>query len=272
MHSLIGLALLVWTVAEPPRALEELRGEAEAAFHAGVRQSADNPGDARLCFACAAALYDKLRQSGAANPELYANLGNASLLAIEPDDPANDGLAQAILAYRRGLRLAPDDRRLQQYLAYARQQVSRPPAGTLGQPPIEHRPPWLPRWPGLLIAIVFAAYSIGCLALARWWMVRRSGWLTTAGVALGIMLLFLAGFLLEAWQVRQDQQHPLVVVARDGLLLRAGNGTRYPARYDVPLNRGVEGTLRGQRGRWLQIELAGGELGWVPRDAVLVDD
>jgi hypothetical protein len=37
-------------------------------------------------------------------------------------------------------------------------------------------------------------------------------------------------------------------------------------------NRGVEARLLFARGDWLQIELAGGEVGWVPRRLVLVDE
>jgi hypothetical protein len=62
-----------------------------------------------------------------------------------------------------------------------------------------------------------------------------------------------------------------VVIARDGVLLRRGNGVVFPPRYDTPVNRGVEGRLRFERGGWVQIELSGGEIGWVPRAAVLVD-
>jgi hypothetical protein len=55
------------------------------------------------------------------------------------------------------------------------------------------------------------------------------------------------------------------------VLLRRGNGVVFPPRYDTPVNRGVEGRLRFERGGWVQIELSGGEIGWVPRTAVLVD-
>lgn len=270
----LALALVLgWPTAEPPpRALEELRWDAEAAFRTGVGRASEEPGEARQCFACAAALYEKLRRAGAGNPELYRNLGNACLLASDPDDPESDGLPRAILAYRQGLRLVPSDRPLQRNLAYARQQVNRQTPGGFGLPPIDHRPPWLPRWPALFLYLALAGYSVGCLALARWWMLRRRGWLSAATSAFALLALCLAVFLLEAWLSRQEQRQPLVVVARDGLMLRVGNGSRYPARYDTALQRGVEATLRNVRGRWLQIELASGELGWVPRDAVLVDE
>jgi len=55
------------------------------------------------------------------------------------------------------------------------------------------------------------------------------------------------------------------------VMLRTGNGLRYPPRYETPLNRGVEARLLFTRGDWLQIEFAGGEVGWVPREYALVD-
>jgi len=62
-----------------------------------------------------------------------------------------------------------------------------------------------------------------------------------------------------------------VVITADGVPLREGNGVAYPARYDAPLNRGVEARLLFVRGDWLQIELAGGEVGWVPGASTVSD-
>ena len=60
----------------------------------------------------AIAAYEQLVVSGIHNAKLYYNLGNAYL-------HLND-LGQAILYYRRGLRLEPDNPRLQANLQYAR--------------------------------------------------------------------------------------------------------------------------------------------------------
>jgi hypothetical protein len=64
---------------------------------------------------------------------------------------------------------------------------------------------------------------------------------------------------------------PLVVIAEDGVLLRKGDGLSFPPRYPTPVNRGVEGQLLAERGKWLQIELSGGEVGWLMREYALVD-
>jgi hypothetical protein len=112
----------------------------------------------------------------------------------------------------------------------------------------------------------------GCLLLTRWRMTRRGGYLGASLVAFASFVLLSAGVAYQAWQGRQQERYPLVVVASDAVPLRSGNGQAYPPRYDGKmLNCGVEGRLRFERGDWIQIELSAGETGWVPRSAVVVD-
>jgi hypothetical protein len=94
--------------------------------------------------------------------------------------------------------------------------------------------------------------------------------------------MLLAGLLLlacatgvTALLVRQErwrQDRPIVVIAADGVLLRRGDGSLFPPRYDTPLNRGVEAELLFRRGGWLQIELSGGEVGWVELGKAVVEE
>jgi hypothetical protein len=106
-----------------------------------------------------------LARRGFHNADVYRNLGNASLLA--------DDLPRAILAYRRGLALAPNDWTMRQNLAHARTQVAYP-TGDLGHPPAEALPPWLPRLgSGPCLAVALLAYLAGCIALTRWFMIRN---------------------------------------------------------------------------------------------------
>jgi hypothetical protein len=263
--------LMAVLLTVPGTAPADRAAQAEATFAQGVQLASNNPGEARMCFTCAAAMYEQLC-AATPSPALYRNLGNAYLLALDPDDAKADNLARAILAYRRGLQLDPADHELRRRLEYARQQVYHAPPGTFGQPPTDHRPPWLPRWPGLLFTLAAAGYALAWLAFVRWRMVRRRLWLNVAGAWAVFMLLFLAGWAAEARQISLERRYPPVVIARDGVQLLVGNGSRYPPRYETPLHRGVEAQLRHDRGRWLQIELGGGQVGWVPRDAVLLDE
>jgi hypothetical protein len=96
---------------------------------------------------------------------------------------------------------------------------------------------------------------------------RRPGLLA----GLSLLALAAAGGALLLRNERAGTARPLVVLAADGLLLRKGNSALFPPRFETPLNRGVEAELLFRRGGWLQIELAGGEVGWVPARAALVE-
>jgi tetratricopeptide (TPR) repeat protein len=241
----------------------EILERAETEFQEGVRlrQARDQ---AQPHFRNAADYFDELRQRGVHNPALYRNLGNAYLLA--------DDLPHALLSYRRGLLLAPNDPDLRASLVEARQRVTYPVSGDLGRPRGEDRPPWLPYvHSNKLMLAAFAWYILGCLGVTRWRMVRRGRLLVVGLLALLLAGVLSAWLMLRAEELRENKAHPLVVIARDGVLLRRGNGLAFPPRYETPINRGVEGRLLFARGDWVQIELSGGEIGWVPREAVLVD-
>jgi tetratricopeptide (TPR) repeat protein len=237
--------------------------QAETAFHEG-RSHRDIASKARQSFRSAAAHYEALRQGGADNVALYRNLGNAYLLAGE--------LPQAILSYRRGLRLAPGDRDVQTSLTYARTQVVYAGPGSFGRAPEENWLVWICRgWPRERLVLAVLAYGVAWLALTRWRMNRQTWLLRLGSAALATAALLAASLGVAAGEQWHDTEQPLVVIAADGVLLRKGNGLAYPLRYDTPLNRGVEARLRVARGDWLHIELSGGETGWVPRASVLVD-
>lgn len=258
------IASLLTGAADATPADAELLARAESGFREGARQR-DRPAEAKPLFRQAAEDYGALHRRGYDSAALARNEGNARLLA--------DDLPRAILAYRRGLRLRPDDADLRAGLAYARSQVAHASPGDFGRPPVEHRPPWLPRLAtGWYLVLVLLAYSVGLAALTRWWMVRRGRLLGVALGAFALAALFAAGLAAEAWRDGDLARRPVVVIADDGVLLRSGNGLAYPLRSETPLNRGVEARLLHVRGGWVQIELAGGEVGWVLREYTVFDE
>jgi hypothetical protein len=238
----------------------ELAGRAEAAFAEGLNLR-DDASSARPHFRQAAEYYDELRRRGVGEAALYRNLGHSWLLAGD--------LPQAILTYRRGLRRWPADRSLRSDLTAARELVTSP---SLGRAPAEARPPWWSRLgAGPLTAAAGLSYLLGCVGLTRWWMTRRGRLLMV-----GLTSLVVAGGLgtfaaIETLAAAEAQAHPLVVITEDGVLLRRGDGRRFPKRYETPVNRGVEARLLFERGDWLQVELSGGEVGWIARSHALVD-
>lgn len=196
---------------------------------------------------------------------LYHNLGNCYLLC----DMTPDG----ILAYRRGLQLDPNHHLLRENLALARSRVDYPPSGH-GQPESDAWPVWLYQpspFQALVVALLF--WAIACGFLTAWVVSRRSAQLYRAAtffiLALGVGFLWIH---LEG-RMSHDEDYPLVVINANHLPFLRGNGPTYPRHPDLPtLSRGMEGRKLLQRGDWLQIQFASGEIGWVPRSEVLVDE
>jgi hypothetical protein len=262
------LTLLLLPAADPgpPAAgVPDLLDEARAAFQQGLdlRKNGEN---GRKQFRIAADNYEKSRRLGVDNPELFGNLGNAYVLA--------DDLPHAILAYRRGLRLDPNDAGLRERLTAARAMVVYNVGDPLGRIPPETRPWWLPRVaPTWLLFVGLLCYTGMFATITRWAMTRRGRWLAVAAACL-IVSAGATVLLLDAERRRAaGAGETLVVIKDDDVLLRKGDGLKYPKRYETTVNRGVEARLLAERqeGRWVQIELAGGEVGWVPREFVLID-
>jgi hypothetical protein len=255
-----GLVILGDSPALSDAALLE---QAEAAFQEGAKLR-DQPRAAQSYFHTAAYNFEALWHRGIRNASLCRNEGNAALLANE--------LPRAILAYRRGLALDPGDNFLRDALAHARLKVAYPETGSFGRPPTENRPPWLPLLgPRKLLWATAFTYGLGLLTLTRWYMTRGEGLLALSLASFLGTVVLATGVVVEEWHAREQIEHPPVVIAEDGVLLRKGNGLLYPPRADMPLNRGVEATLLSARGEWLQIELSSGEAGWIPREYALVD-
>ena len=250
-----ALMLCLLMPAEPVDLLEQAR----QAFEEGVQQrQAGRRG--RECFHRAARSLEALRRQGASGAGLYRSLGNAWWLAEE--------LPAAILAYRQGLRRHPGDRDLQAALESAREQVVYPEGSIRSRPTDLLVPGWLVSMPPLLLFVGLAlAHLLGCVLATRACMLRRLDWLAMAG-ACWIVAVLTGSLLLQ----RHSDERPVVVIARDGVPLRVGNGDNYPAWSEELLHRGVEAVLRHRRGDWLQIELSAGEIGWIRADEALVEE
>jgi tetratricopeptide (TPR) repeat protein len=270
-----GLTLLLCLAAAPAAtdgdlADEELLERAAAAVDEGLR-TRDEPAVARKAFRRAAADYDELLRRGPHNAALYRNLGNACFLAGQ--------LPRAIFAYRRGRALAPNDPDLREALELARSRIDFPPNSNVGRPPADDWPPWLPRLSPIQLVLIGAALlALFWLALMRYRMTRHGILPLAGGLALLGALAAGAGLLIQYQRHEEDLAHPVVVVARDGVSLRKGNGDQYPARDGVPpLKGGMEARLLDRRDdregtHWLQVRLATGEIGWVNSAEAFVDE
>jgi hypothetical protein len=241
---------------------QDVLKRAETIFQLGV-DSRGTPDDLKY-FEEAAALYDLLRRRGVGNSALYLNQGNADLLA--GDWP------QAILANRRGLRMDPNNLQMRANLAYARDQVVYSSVDDFARPAENFWPPWLPRLtPGFTVWLTFIFYILAWIALVWRWTIPTDVGTWAVWVGAGGTFLFAFVFMVQMRSEKSESEYPLVVIAEDLTYLQKGNHSLYPRAYETALNRGVEARLIQNRGGWLQIELAGGQIGWIPSGNALVD-
>ena len=254
--------LLMATMAVAPDDSEaaisngDLLALAESEYRAGIDARAD-AAKARPHFAKAAAAYERLWRNGHRSAGLARHLAQAYLLAGD--------LPQAIRAYHLGMRLVPHDSDLQAGISYAREQVRYPMTGNLSEigryrdrnSILRYAPAW---FYGLM---AIAIYSLALLSLARGWMSRRPIWWVTGGVLGVLAMLTTAAALWENKHIADDNALSLVVVKGDGTMLHRGNGTEFPIRLTERLPEGVEMLVLTERGGWLQVQLAGGVVGWV---------
>jgi hypothetical protein len=237
-------------------------GQAQEHFRQGV-EKLRSVSESRRLFAAAADDFARVQQEGVRTAALYRALGNAEALAGR--------WPRAIWAYECGLRLDPNDRTLRQHRDYARTLVNYP-AGGRGRPTGELWPGWLHRpAPGEWLLAAAIAYSLAWLAGAWWYMRRRTlPWVAILGLA-AAAIAALGGWYTDVEKADYDLRHPLAVVAADNTPLYRGNGPNYPLNADVPsLPGGMEVRVLHERGAWLQVQLATGEIGWLVRARVLI--
>ena len=82
---------------------------------------------------------------------------------------------------------------------------------------------------------------------------RKAVLLSIILVLFSLTAVPISGLALHLRSESYESNYPLVVVSENGVLLRAGNSLAYPARYETPLNRGVEARLLFMRGNWAQV-------------------
>ncbi|KPK77016.1 MAG: hypothetical protein AMJ79_04685 [Phycisphaerae bacterium SM23_30] len=199
-----------------------------------------------------------VEEAGIANGYLYYNIGNAYLLKGD--------LGRAIVNYRRGQRLMPDDADLGKNLDFARRQ-------RLDQIPVkaERR---------VLHTLFFWHYDFsvktkfmtaGCF----WVLTCLAGscrlWTRRMRFALGIMVIALivtfclfASVGLDTYQLNTHRQG---VITADSVIARQGDGDNYPASFKEPLHSGAEFDVLEERSVWLRIELSSGDEAWIPAEA-----
>lgn len=223
-------------------------GQPDTAFARG----AEAKGDAKIArphFAEAAKGYDAEWEAGNHSPALATNRSRAHALAGD--------VPKAILAARAGLTHTPSDADLILQLETLRDFVPYP-TGTRPEKPGGLRTRLSP-WD--LFFIAAAGLLLVVTGLARRFT-TRDGWSIPVAVIGAVLLVLMIG---AAWQLnRESAGEAKVLVLIRPTSVRKGNGDTYPPRMDVDLPRGAEVSERLRRGGWVQVEMPGGVIGWVP--------
>ncbi len=263
---LIAAALIALSLAASPAvgaSPAETLAAAEAAFAEGVSLRHDTV-NARPAFARAAAGYDVLWNQGFRTPELALNRSRAHRLA--------GNLPKAIAVLHEGLAVTRFARPLQAELEDARAAVPFPLDGELAA---QCRPrPYAGVSTRMSVAdawfVAGGLWLVACAGIARFVMTRNAVWLVVAGLG-AVALVALGGlWVLDARQRERDESLPLLIVSAEATL-RRGNASAYPAapKLDAPLPKGAEVRELKRRGGWVQVQLPGGAIGWLPENAVI---
>jgi len=231
---------------------EDIR-QALAEFDEGLQIQSEHPQRARQLFRSSAQRFSSVVAVGVVNGPLEFNIGNCYMQAGD--------LGQAILHYRRALRLTPRDPMLAENLALARSRCLTAIKPAPGSAFIRNVLFWhysTSRAERARAAVGFYALTWVCLILRQ--VGRRRlmfGW-TIGGGAMTILLA--SSVVADHWM---DRNVPDGVVTIMDVVVQKGPGQGYQRQFEQPLQAGVEFRLRERRGDWWKIELADRQTGWI---------
>lgn len=270
VHGLLILVLLSCGQLAAPEAAPPVQGDHAAIlrqaltdFDAAVATRDPGGPEAQRLFRQALAGFQSLRQSGVRSGALHYNLGNTYLRLGE--------VGQAIVQYRRALRLSPGDERINKNLEAARRlcrvQISRPAASEFVRTLLFWH--FETSLAGRL-RLALGLYALFWLLLfIRLFVLRGQpayAWFIRATAALALIV-----GASVAWDFTVQTHRQEGVVVADDVVLRKGNGEYYEPLLEQTLSEGVEFRLLETRedvqgASWYQVELPDGKKGWLRAD------
>ena len=209
-------------------------------------------------FQEAAEAYRTVVHYGIEDAQVEYNLGNAEFKLGH--------LGEAILHYRRALRLDPTDRDVGANLvlveSYRVDEVEAPvPGPVLWARDLQNRVG--PDRQGIAWIVLFWMAA----ALVAWCSARPGGWTAAAGWILSALLVLLVA-TATSWRVTYQrlEGQRLAVVLDESVEVLAGPGANNATLFTV--HEGLTVEIRTERSNWLQVSLPNGLNGWLRRDRV----
>jgi tetratricopeptide (TPR) repeat protein len=205
-------------------------------------------------FADAAAVYEKVIQSGQVSPALYFNFGNALF--------KSNRIGRAIAAYQQAARLAPRDPDVRANLQFARNQVQSP---TLA-------PPRWQRWFATLSLNEWTLLTAG----AFWVMLVLLGALQLRP-ALKAALRYWVGGAVLATVVLTSCLGSVLYLNRAGcraIVIKSEGQVRHgpldESQVAFAVHDGAELQVLDQKDNWIEVSAGPFRTGWIRRDEVLI--
>lgn len=245
---------LILAAAALPGCGKSLDSSAAADFEKAQRafEAAQSPTE----YLIAADLFQKVVERGIESGAVYYNQGNAFLRGGKK--------GHAIACYRQAERYLPRDPQLAANLQAARAEVRVQKSRSLVDDLFVWQS-WIsyPAKVQLSLATGFITLVLGMVSLRRPMSFGKS--LAWSGLVLTALF---SGSAFYDWY-RFDYQLHGVVVAEEAVA-RKGNADGYEPALSAPLTEGTEFLVLEQRGNWYLVQLPAGQVGWLPRSAVVV--
>jgi tetratricopeptide (TPR) repeat protein len=213
-------------------------------------------------FAAAERCYRQLMDRGIDNGVVYYNLGNACFKQKK--------LGEAIYYWEKARRILPGDAEVRENLQLASLLVVD--RIDVPEDPLPIRLTWnavhfftIAQESRTVLILFFAVnlfFSLYFLTRKR----RLAFWAATAGLAVALLLLLVAGSL--AWKIYQEGHDREGVIIEQKVDIRSGPGMENITV--VTVHEGVMVHVRAESNGWYQIILPNGWTGWIPGAAIRI--